>query len=138
MAENEKEFIKRMNTPEFKCKLNWGEVSEVYISVDAHFVLDDNLYLVEIDSGNEAKLLAGQYCLINDLSEDNVFKSYDKDHTCFVVIHFYENYNPSRTNNVLAFLKKKHNYKIKHLAFHQTDIISFDTLKQKCKERICN
>ena len=54
MAENEKEFTKRMNTPEFKGKLHWGNVGEVYISVDAHFVIDDILYLIEIDSGNEA------------------------------------------------------------------------------------
>ena len=138
MAENEKEFTKRMNTPEFKGKLHWGNVGEVYISVDAHFVIDDIQYLIEIDSGNEAKLLAGQYCLINDLSEDNVYNSYDKNHTCFVVIHFYEKYEPSRTNKVLAFLKKKHNYEIKYLAFHQTDIVSFDDLKQKCKAGICD
>ncbi|MBD3816904.1 MAG: hypothetical protein IE913_10775 [Halothiobacillus sp.] len=63
---------------------------EVEISVDQSFEHDGKEYLVEIDSGNMAKLLVGQYVLLNQLCESEKV-------AFFLVIHTYKNYNPMRT-----------------------------------------
>jgi len=63
---------------------------EVEISVDQSFEHDGKDYLIEIDSGNMAKLLVGQYVLLNQL---RILKK----PAFFLVIHTYKNYNPMRT-----------------------------------------
>jgi len=66
------------------------------ISVDQSIELEDgSLILIEIDSGNMAKLIAGQYALINGM--------YDKDRSkaFFLVVHYYADYNPERTEKNL-------------------------------------
>jgi hypothetical protein len=56
----------------------------VSTSVDETIVLPDGrLILVEIDSGNMAKLLAGQYALLNGLCRE------DRQRTMFLVVHYY-------------------------------------------------
>ena len=56
-GDNEKDFKERMNG-RIKEKLSFKSNENVYISVDGHFEYENKLYLVEIDSGNQAKLLA--------------------------------------------------------------------------------
>ena len=66
------------------------------ISVDQSIELEDgSLILTEIDSGNMAKLIAGQYALLNGM--------YDKDRAkaLFLVVHYYTAYNPERTEKNL-------------------------------------
>lgn len=53
------------------------------ISVDESIVLSDKRVLIEIDSGNMAKLLAGQYALLNGMYGG------DKHKSLFLVIHYY-------------------------------------------------
>lgn len=77
-----------------------GYAERVSISVDQTLCLSDGTsILVEIDSGNYAKLLAGQYALLNGM--------YNGDHSdiLFLVVHFYKTttkggvkeYSPVRT-----------------------------------------
>lgn len=56
----------------------------VSTSVDDTIMLPDGrLILVEVDSGNMAKLLAGQYALLNGLCKE------DRKKTLFLVVHYY-------------------------------------------------
>ncbi len=75
----------------------------VEVSSDESFVSHDRLVLVEIDSGNAAKLLVGEYILLNELIQNaSKFCS-----TYMLVVHFYKNFNPSRTANLLSYLNDK-------------------------------
>lgn len=72
---------------------------EVEISVDQSFEHDEKDYLVEIDSGNMAKLLVGQYVLLNQLRDS-------KKAAFFLVVHTYKNYNPMRTVHNLNLVNR--------------------------------
>jgi len=67
------------------------------ISVDESISINDKTILIEIDSGNMAKLIAGQYALLNGMYDGN------KSNTLFLVIHYYKDsqsgksYSPERT-----------------------------------------
>lgn len=72
----------------------------VETSVDESILLEDGrVVLIEVDSGNMAKLLAGQYALLNGLCND------DRNKTLFLVVHYYVDrkinrnrpYSPHRT-----------------------------------------
>lgn len=66
------------------------ESNEVEISVDQSFEYEGIDYLVEVDSGNMAKLLVGQYVLLNQLRNTN-------KPAFFLIVHTYKKYNPVRT-----------------------------------------
>ena len=53
------------------------------ISVDDSILLNGRHVLIEVDSGNMAKLLAGQYALLNGMYEG------DKNNSMFLVVHYY-------------------------------------------------
>ncbi len=72
----------------------------VETSVDESIQLEDGrVVLIEVDSGNMAKLLAGQYALLNGLCND------DRKKTLFLVVQYYVDrknnrnrpYSPHRT-----------------------------------------
>ncbi|MBO5907375.1 MAG: hypothetical protein J6Q85_04420 [Clostridia bacterium] len=131
-GDNEKNFRMRM-TGNIKSKISFkhkDSKSNVYISVDGHFEYNGRLYLVEVDSGNEAKLLAGQYILLNSIYKQDVIEGrmYAPKDCVFLVIHFYNDYNVERTKNVLSFLKNKLNLEISFLAIHQENIKDWDCL----------
>lgn len=71
---------------------------EVEISVDQSFLYNDVEYLVEIDSANMAKLLTGQYVLLNQLYTG------DKRKAFFLLVHTYREYNPKRSTNNLTLI----------------------------------
>ncbi|MCF3194131.1 hypothetical protein [Pseudomonas bubulae] len=85
-----------------------GYEEKVSISVDQSIFLDDTSILIEIDSGNYAKLLVGQYALLNGM--------YNGDHsgTLFLVVHCYKSttkgetkeYSPVRTMKNLNAIQK--------------------------------
>lgn len=80
--------------------------NQVEISVDQTIETDDFNLLFEIDSGNYAKLIVGQYTLLNEL-----YNCSDKE-TVFIVVHFYNRntdkpYNPERTIRNLNFINQK-------------------------------
>ena len=99
-AKNEKIFKEyfesKFGSSSLDGKKNYkDEDKDVSISVDQSFIANNRTVLIEIDSGNMAKLLVGQYILINELSK------IDAENTTFVVVHFYKNYNPERTKKNL-------------------------------------
>lgn len=67
------------------------------ISVDESMLIEGKTILIEIDSSNMAKLLAGQYALLNGMYAG------EKPNTLFLVIHYYRDsktnklYSPERT-----------------------------------------
>ncbi|WP_349572749.1 hypothetical protein [Azotobacter salinestris] len=71
---------------------------EVEISVDQSFIHEGVEYLVEVDSANMAKLLTGQYVLLNQLYTG------DKGKAFFLLVHTYRAYNPKRSTNNLALI----------------------------------
>lgn len=121
-TKNEKLFNKRMDGG-LKGKKRYSKIvneESIEISVDFHLEYAGKLYLIEIDSANEAKLLVGQYCLLNKLFYEEQYAPVD---TVFVVVHFYDNYNPQRTIKNLNFVKDLFSNPIPFKAFHQEEIV---------------
>ena len=63
------------------------------ISVDESISQSNRTILIEIDSGNMAKLLAGQYALLNGMYDVS------KSNTLFLVVHYYKD---SKTGNLYS------------------------------------
>ena len=77
-----------------------GSIDPTEISVDSSILLPDGrLVLIEVDSANMAKLIAGQYALLNGLYAG------DFDKVLFLTIHYYANYEVSRTTKNLKFIQ---------------------------------
>jgi|GEM_PF-2759545 len=77
------------------------EFGSVEVSVDERIVHPDGReLLIEIDSGNMAKLIVGQYVLLNCLREEDTGKS------MFLVVHYYKKYNARRTINNLRAIER--------------------------------
>ena len=134
-GDNEKACRERM-AGRIKEKLSFKNDEDVYISVDGHFEYEDKLYLVEIDSGNQAKLLAGQYILLNVLWKDIKIeeKSYAMDNCIFLVVHYYDNYNTDRTTNVLSELKNDLELSLSFMILHENKLTAWeDLIKQISK-----
>lgn len=117
-GDNEKKFsdilIKKLGNNALGGKRTYFSVFDGYsekvsISVDQTLFLSDGTsILIEVDSGNYAKLLVGQYALLNGM--------YDGDHgnTLFLVVHCYKaaakgdakEYSPVRTMKNLNAIQK--------------------------------
>ena len=135
---NENSFIEKMgydqkNDKNIKGKVAFGKNNDVdaYISVDGHFEYKNRFYLLEIDSGNEAKLLAGQYILLNALYDKVQCNGYAIKDVVFLVIHYYDSYNPERTEKTLKAIKDRYKTDMQYMAFHQKDINNWDDLLAK-------
>lgn len=101
--------------------LNLDGFDQVEISVDQSLDLEDGRrLLIEIDSGNMAKLIAGQYALLNGMNEDC------RDKTSFLIVHYYTDnktrvdYAPQRTlKNINAIQHFSNNKRwLKYNAIH--------------------
>lgn len=129
----------------FNGKRIWRDnESQVEISVDQTIETDDFNLLIEIDSGNYAKLIVGQYILLNELHDCSDKKP------VFIVVHFYNRntdtpYNPQRTIRNLNFINQRVFSKngIPFLVFNLrtfnhflTQINSLKELNEKIKENI--
>jgi len=115
MATNEEKLKNELN--KFKiileskhnalCKYNGKEIRT---SVD--FFLKDKKnerqLLIEVDSYNMAKVVTGQYILLNQIYRENMGKKFSEfiKFNRFIVVHFYKNYNPERTVKHLDFIYK--------------------------------
>lgn len=104
-----KEIIKLKFGKVLKGKKFWKDSnSDVSISVDETIETKDFNLLIEIDSGNYAKLIAGQYTLLNILfKNENIQKT-----PIFIIIHFYNRntdkpYNSDRTYKNLGLINSK-------------------------------
>ena len=96
-------------------KINFrSKKNNVFISVDNLIEFEDEVFLIEVDSSNQAKLVAGQYTLLcflfnNPIEKNDYFKSIildNKKKITFFVVHCYENYNKKRSLYNLIFLKQ--------------------------------
>jgi hypothetical protein len=135
-GQNEKDFRERTKTGtkyNILEKKSFRKGIGQYISVDGYFVYNNKLYLVEIDSGNESKLLAGQYILLNALFEPITIeeKTYNIDECVFLVIHYFKDYSPERTINALNLLKEKYSLSLNFKVFHQQTISNWQDLLNK-------
>ncbi|MCP3178335.1 hypothetical protein MJO47_14615 [Desulfuromonas sp. KJ2020] len=95
---------------------------KVTISVDQSIILKDGrTVLIEIDSANMAKLVSGQYALLNGMYDN------DRSKCLFLVLHYYVAYNPKRTiKNLKAIQHFNENSEwIPFAAYH---IIEFEKL----------
>ncbi len=114
-GENERKFItlfeEKIENNILKGKAVYKSV-DVSISADNNFSLNNKHYLIEIDSGNMAKLLVGQYVLLSKLY------SGIPENAHFLVIHTYRNYNVQRTLNNLKLVKKAFNLRLPFSAMH--------------------
>jgi hypothetical protein len=97
------------------------------ISVDFAAPSLSNPLLVEVDSGNEAKLLVGQYTLLNELYDG------DKEKALFLVIHFYKKYNPHRTIKNFRLINKAI-YQNQGLNFCVLSFDEFKVMSKGCSE----
>lgn len=116
-GDNEKDFINfvmQNSDIELKGKKVFGDREGVNISVDNYFELDGKNVYVEIDSGNMAKLLVGQYVLLNSL------KQYDNN-DIFLIIHYYKNYNDKRTKKNLKHITEN----LKHSTENSKEWMNF-------------
>ena len=134
-GENEKNFKERLRK-NLKSKLSLKDGTKknrVFISVDFHFEYNNKLYLVEIDSGNEAKLLAGQYILLNAIWQNKKIeeKTYNIEDCVFLVVHYYKDYNPQRTIVILSKLQNKYGLKLAFKALHEKDVSNWECLLEK-------
>ena len=104
--ENQFALLFAQKAPEIKLtgKVVAGSTNqEVLTSVDQSFEHDGVRYLVEIDSGNVAKTLVGQYVLLNELLDrkDRAIQHF------FLVVHTYNKYNPERTLRNLRLVNER-------------------------------
>lgn len=129
---NEKKFRELFSSVFGEDILKGGEtfkssLADVSISVDETIQIGGKKILFEIDSGNYAKLLVGQYVLLNQIIDDF-------EEVLFVIIHYYKDYNEERTQKNLKFIDNTL-YKHKGLQFKVYTVTSFET-KIRCYETI--
>lgn len=128
-GKNEKDFIEFINSStdiKLEGKKSF-KIDDVYISVDNYFEYDNRKIYVEIDSGNMAKLIVGQYILLNSLNNFG-------DDSIFLIVHYYKGYNAERTNKNLGYVNKNilKGLGVKFLA------IDIDTFKYNVKNKGLN
>lgn len=152
----EKQFIDFCNSIDNKLlsgKMSFENSEKVYVSVDNSIILDQEIILIEIDASNQAKLVSGQYTLLN-LLKDKPSKRY-KDivsgkNLIFFVIHCYGNsgknnkYNPDRSKNNFKFINKSafNDKGLKYGSMHIDDltnerIYTKEKLLNEIKKNIC-
>lgn len=152
----EKQFIDLCNAIDDKLlsgKMSFENSERVYVSVDNTIVLDNEIILIEIDASNQAKLVSGQYTLLN-LLKDKPSKRY-KDivkgkSLIFFVIHCYgssdknNKYNPDRSKNNFKLINQLafRNNGLKFGSIHIDDLTdkfinSKEKLLNEIKKNIC-
>ena len=103
--------------------------AEVSISVDATVKIGSKKILFEIDSGNYAKLLVGQYVLLNQIIDDS-------EEVLFVIVHYYKDYNEERTQRNLEFINntlynnKGIQFKVYTATSFETEILNYKTIEE--------
>jgi hypothetical protein len=102
---------------------------DLQISVDFIWELNGIKILFEVDSYNAAKILFGQYVLLNHTKEY-------QNNCILIVIHCFKNYNLKRTEKYLKFAQEKLKCKIPYLVFNELDWTQF--IKSKSKQQFIN
>ncbi|MEP6262736.1 MAG: hypothetical protein ABJ092_14265 [Gillisia sp.] len=113
----EKQFqdlISLVDSEILKGKIDFGHNSNVYVSVDESIEFEDKIFLIEIDASNMAKLVAGQFTLLNLLKNKQNKNSINRINCAcekeliFLVVHCYGQgskvYNPQRSLKNFKFI----------------------------------
>ena len=127
--DNEKRILNKLNdTYSLNLqKSSSGKIKDdLQVSVDFIWDLEGYKILFEVVSYNVAKIVFGQYVLLNHTNEY-------KKNSILIVIHCYKNYNKQRTEKYLNFAKEKLKCKIPFLVFNELEWNQFilSTGKQK-------
>ena len=108
MPKNERNFWRRLNhkngaicIPGHAKYPPKAKKSDPSISIDGKIAVGKRCILIEIDSGNAAKLLIGQYVLLN------LFYRGGRNKTLFLVVHYYKGYNAERTRKHFEFVARE-------------------------------
>lgn len=111
-----KELISSIDPEILKGKIDFGHNSNVYVSVDESIEFENKIFLIEIDSSNMAKLVAGQFTLLNLLkNQQNKNSKHRIDCTSekelfFLVVHCYGQgknaYKPHRSLKNFKFISE--------------------------------
>lgn len=87
---------------------------DIKTSVDFKLKMGEMNFLFEVDSNNVAKIIFGQYLLLNKAKDipENPF---------LIIIHCYKGYNIQRTIKHLEYAKEVYNCFIPYVALNQED-----------------
>lgn len=103
-ADNEKSLTSELLNLgiELRGKKTFKVSDEILTSVDESLEDNERRVFIEIDSYNMAKVVTGQYVILNGILD----REKNKQSCIFVIIQCYEGYNPSRTEKHLKFINK--------------------------------
>lgn len=130
--ENEKRILSKLNQTyslDLEKSTSGKIKDDLQVSVDFIWEINGVKILFEVDSYNAAKIVFGQYVLLNHTKEY-------QNNCILIVIHCYKNYNSERTKKYLDFAKEKLKYKIPFLVFNEIDWTQF--IKSKSKQQFIN
>jgi len=130
--DNEKRILNKLNqtySENIQKSTSVKIKDDLQVSVD--FIWDTNgiKILFEVDSYNAAKIVFGQYVLLNHTKEY-------QNNCILIVIHCYKYYNSERTKKYLDFAQEKLKCKIPFLVFNEIDWTQF--IKSKSKQQFIN
>ena len=140
-AKDNEEKLKERLGKNLKDMLSFGQKTEdtAYISVDFHYKdKDGKLFLIEVDSSNEAKINVGEYCLINALfgqpnkesETDKIVSGVEKSDCTFVVVLFNKNNTIDRNNKALEVVKKAYTIEINYMTILADEITDWESFEK--------
>jgi hypothetical protein len=130
--ENEKRILSKLNQTyslDLEKSTSGKIKDDLQVSVDFIWEINGVKILFEVDSYNAAKIVFGQYVLLNHTKEY-------QNNCILIVIHCYKKYNIERTEKYLKFAQEKLKCKIPFLVFNELDWIQF--IKSKSKQQFIN
>jgi hypothetical protein len=130
--DNEKRILSKLNQTyslDLEKSTSGKIKDDLQVSVDFIWELNGIRILFEVDSYNAAKIVFGQYVLLNHTKEY-------QNNCILIVIHCYKKYNIERTEKYLKFAQEKLKCKIPFLVFNELDWIQF--IKSKSKQQFIN
>ena len=130
--ENEKRILSKLNQTyslDLEKSTSGKIKDDLQVSVDFIWEINGVKILFEVDSYNAAKIVFGQYVLLNHTKEY-------QNNCILIVIHCYKKYNIERTEKYLKFAQEKLKCKIPFLVFNELDWIQF--IKPKSKQQFIN
>jgi hypothetical protein len=104
-------------------------IDNLLVSVDFIWKEKDLTFLFEVDSYNAAKIIFGEYMLLNQV------KAY-KSNCILVIIHCYKKYNIERTEKYLKFAVDKLKCKLPYVVFSNSEWQ--ELVKNKSKTELIN
>ena len=130
--ENEKRILSKLNQTyslDLEKSTSGKIKDDLQVSVDFIWEINGVKILFEVDSYNAAKIVFGQYVLLNHTKEY-------QNNCILIVIHCYKKYNIERTEKYLKFAQEKLKCKMPFLVFNELDWIQF--IKSKSKQQFIN